>query len=278
MAPRNESSTQLTDDDIPSLTEIKRSIPGEYFRSSLATSVYYVIRSAVLCSLSAWLIHNLALDESSSLYLSNTYVRWAALFLYWNWQGMLFWGIFTIGHDCGHGSFSNSKLWNQVFGNLTHSFLLVPYESWKLSHNWHHKNTGNIDKDEIFYPQRDNTMYDWVRRAVVPLTVAAWWIYLVGTQHFNPYNELYKGHRTDVVISLVCWWGAAVTAYSLALSLGWAYMSSLYFVPLAVFASWLVVTTFLHHNDEDAPWYPDGEWNYVKVRHYTLHAPQARGG
>ena len=35
-------------------------------------------------------------------------------------------------------------------------FIMVPYYPWKLSHRHHHKNTGNIDKDEIFYPVREN--------------------------------------------------------------------------------------------------------------------------
>jgi omega-3 fatty acid desaturase (delta-15 desaturase) len=34
------------------------------------------------------------------------------------------------------------------------STFQVPYYPWKLSHQHHHKNTGNIDKDEIFYPIR----------------------------------------------------------------------------------------------------------------------------
>ncbi len=32
--------------------------------------------------------------------------------------------------------------------------IMVPYYPWKISHHHHHKNTGNIDKDEIFYPVR----------------------------------------------------------------------------------------------------------------------------
>ena len=31
---------------------------------------------------------------------------------------------------------------------------MVPYYPWKLSHRQHHKNTANIDKEEIFYPVR----------------------------------------------------------------------------------------------------------------------------
>eukprot|EP01094_Clydonella_sp_ATCC50884_P007035 TRINITY_DN1621_c0_g2_i1.p1 TRINITY_DN1621_c0_g2~~TRINITY_DN1621_c0_g2_i1.p1 ORF type:complete len:375 (+),score=160.96 TRINITY_DN1621_c0_g2_i1:38-1162(+) len=250
--------------EFPSLPEIKKAIPAEYFGGSLALSSYYVVRSAVLLSLCFAAAHFCALQPASPVYIENPLARYAFLVLYWNIQGMLMWGVFTIGHDCGHGSFSNSKLWNQIFGNLTHSFLLVPYESWKITHNWHHKNTGNIDKDEIFYPQRSNTMYDWVRRAIVPFTVGAWYVYLFGTQHFNPYNPTFKGRRKEVTVSLACWAAVALAAYALSLRLGWAYMAALYFVPIGVFATWLVVTTFLHHNDEEAPWYNDDEWSYVK--------------
>ena len=69
----------------------------------------------------------------------------------------MMWAVFVLGHDCGHGSFSRSWLINDVVGNLLHTLILVPYYPWKLSHMHHHKNTGNIDKDEIFYPIRRST-------------------------------------------------------------------------------------------------------------------------
>ena len=37
-----------------------------------------------------------------------------------------------------------------------------------------------------------------------------------------------------------------------------------YLIPVFVFASWLVITTFLHHQDEDVPWYADERWDYVR--------------
>ena len=66
----------------------------------------------------------------------------------------MFWALFVLGHDCGHGSFSRHAGVNGLVGHVLHSFLLVPYHCWRLSHRKHHKNTGNLDKDEIFYPMR----------------------------------------------------------------------------------------------------------------------------
>lgn len=74
---------------------------------------------------------------------------------YWFLQGTMLWAVFVLGHDCGHGSFSRHQWLNDALGNLMHCTILVPYYAWKLSHRHHHKNTGNMDKDEIFYPVRE---------------------------------------------------------------------------------------------------------------------------
>lgn len=58
--------------------------------------------------------------------------------------------LFVIGHDCGHESFSDYWLLNDIVGHLAHSPLLVPYYPWKFSHAIHHANTGNMDTDETY--------------------------------------------------------------------------------------------------------------------------------
>jgi len=86
---------------------------------------------------------------------TSSYVfRLPATIIYWAAQGTFFFALFVLGHDCGHGSFSVYPLLNDVIGTISHGFLMVPYYQWKLSHRNHHMNTGNIDKDEVFYPVR----------------------------------------------------------------------------------------------------------------------------
>jgi len=60
--------------------------------------------------------------------------------------------LWVIGHECGHGGFSDSELVNDVVGTVVHSLLLVPFFSWKFSHRNHHSNTGNVERDEVFVP------------------------------------------------------------------------------------------------------------------------------
>lgn len=67
-----------------------------------------------------------------------------------------------------------------------------------------------------------------------------------------------------VISSLVSLASCAAVVASLTLRLGVPTMFLYYFAPLLVFGSLLVVTTFLHHNDDETPWYPDAEWTYVK--------------
>lgn len=56
-------------------------------------------------------------------------------------------------HECGHQSFSPSKVLNDTTGWICHSALLVPYFSWKISHGKHHKATGNMERDMVFVPK-----------------------------------------------------------------------------------------------------------------------------
>ena len=148
-------------------------------------------------------------------------------------SGTLYTSLFVLGHDCGHGSFSFYPLLNDIVGELVrttrdhsratslflgtilHTWILAPYYTWKvhyhvpsftgwlkrvfllqITHNHHHKNTCNIDKDEVFYPQRGTTnepsladdIFYW-------LPGFGWFHYLIKgysprtVNHFNPVEK-----------------------------------------------------------------------------------------
>ena len=57
------------------------------------------------------------------------------------------WCLFMNGHDCGHGSFSDSYVLNTVMGHISHTPLLVPFSTWAESHRLHHINHNHVKKD-----------------------------------------------------------------------------------------------------------------------------------
>ena len=48
--------------------------------------------------------------------------------------------------------FSDYQNINDFIGWILHSYLIVPYFSWKFSHAKHHKATGHLTKDMVFIP------------------------------------------------------------------------------------------------------------------------------
>jgi len=138
-------------EEFPTLTELKRSIPSKYFESNALVSLYYTVRIIVIATAFALALYH---ARQIPAVAENTLVDVAVCLSYIYLQGIVFWGFFTIGHDCGHSSFSRYHLLNFIVGCIMHSAILTPFESWRITHRHHHKNTGNIDKDEIFYPHR----------------------------------------------------------------------------------------------------------------------------
>jgi len=54
--------------------------------------------------------------------------------------------IFIIFHDCGHSSFFNSRMANNVTGAIAGLVNLTPYVHWRWQHALHHGSSGNLDR------------------------------------------------------------------------------------------------------------------------------------
>lgn len=57
--------------------------------------------------------------------------------------------VFIIFHDCGHGSFFNSRRTSIIIGTILGSLTFTPYNRWHLDHSIHHTTVGNLDKRGI---------------------------------------------------------------------------------------------------------------------------------
>ncbi|CAG8653067.1 8880_t:CDS:1 [Racocetra fulgida] len=190
----------------------------------------------------------------------------------------MFWAIFVLGHDCGHGSFSRYPWLNDIVGTFLHTLILVPYTNWKISHRHHHKNTGNIDKDEVFFPMRETEVLkiNGIKNTkLLPYFGfgVGWIVYLIlgygtrATSHINPFAPLFAKNRVGAIISIICVLLALLGLGKITIHFGTLAVIKYYFLPWIIFATWLVITTFLHHHGAEEnlklPWFSDDQWNYV---------------
>lgn len=133
---------------VPDFTmkQIHDAIPRHCFTPSIPRSMAYVARDLFYLS--------------TVTYLSYTYIpilptvalRVLAYAASTTLSGMIMTGIWILAHECGHGAFSKSKSLNNVMGLILHSFLMVPYHSWRITHSHHHKATGNLEREIVFVP------------------------------------------------------------------------------------------------------------------------------
>ncbi|CAF3783767.1 unnamed protein product [Rotaria sordida] len=254
---------------LPTLSEIKLKIPSHCFRPTVRQSMSYVIKDIIYVILTFIVMYQ----------IQNIF-KYGFLFfpIYWCIQGTLYTSLFVLGHDCGHGSFSSYQLLNDIIGTILHTWILAPYYTWKLTHNKHHKNTCNIDKDEIFYPQRgiyyEPSLLDDI---LFWFPGIGWFYYLINgyaprtINHFNPFESLfYSRHFIGACSSLGTYLGMCYLMYLYASSFGFINLLVYHLIPVFIFACYMVIITMLHHTEIDIPWYADSEWNNVKGQLSTI--------
>lgn len=115
------------------------------------TSLSYLVRDILYAAALAYGAFHIHLLPTQSLRI----LAWA---VYGFFQGCVGTGLWILAHECGHGAFSKYQRLNDVIGWATHSFLLVPYFSWKITHARHHRYTGHMDKDTAFVPWTDSQL------------------------------------------------------------------------------------------------------------------------
>lgn len=127
------------------MKDIHAAVPSHRFEPNTLLSLAYVLRDiSFVLTLSF-----LATYISS---IPNPYLRLLAWATYCFCQGLVFTGLWELAHECGHGALSKHKSFNNYVGLMIHSFLLVPYHSWRFTHQTHHKSTNNLARDIAFVP------------------------------------------------------------------------------------------------------------------------------
>ena len=86
--------------------------------------------------------------------------------------GLLGAKTFSIFHDCGHQSYTPSKILNYIIGIFTGIIDGIPF-NWNFSHNTHHLTNGNIENDydhpyneTIFHSFEEYKKMSWIFKKI----------------------------------------------------------------------------------------------------------------
>lgn len=280
---------------------LKAAIPAHCFKRSFTTSTLYLLRDVALSAIATWIyIATIpATCPSSPLYA----MLWMVAQLAWFWvQGVIWTGLWVIGHECGHHAYCESNVVNDAFGYVIHSFLLVPFFSWQYTHGRHHKNNNHLLDNETHVPSTRagferffGNMVDtvgedaFVAFQIFSHLILGWPMYIFfgftgcrrtpnGTRvkgwhtHFQPNNNAF--HR-----SFPNWkvWASTFGVFSMSSVLvywakqrGFSEVARFYLGPYIVTNLWLVLYTWLHHTHPSIPHYGEGEWNWFRGARSTI--------
>lgn len=204
--------------------------------------------------------------------------------------------LFTIQHDCGHGSYFRNKAANTALGWTISLLTFTPYGFWRDAHNRHHASSGDLSRrgiggvdtltveEYLALPRFKRIAYRLYRHPVVMIVIGAPLYFLV-LQRLPltgpmPFAETYqtvdprKAWKSvlGLNVGLVAFYGALVSAFGIV-----PVLSAV--LPAIVIAAWIGTWLFfVQHQYENAYWAGREEWSYAEAAiygssHYDLPRP-----
>ncbi|KAI1711208.1 fatty acid desaturase domain-containing protein [Ditylenchus destructor] len=259
---------------LPTLEEIRDAIPPECFQRSDLKSCFY-----------------LALDYAfiATCYLLLPYFEGYGGFaglLGWYWlMGMFLSGLFMIGHDCGHDTFSDNIILNDIAGLLAHAPLLTPYFPFKKAHRRHHRHTNHLHKDNHLKKGRHWNSEEeyhgssWLEHqlAKVPFMGFFKWhfgVMLSGVPdgcYYWPFSKLFVNNteRLQCFVSTALCFACSAIAFKVCDYSVYSFVKY-YFIPILFYGFWMVMVTTLQHAEDETEVYEQGTWTYVKGQAQTV--------
>ncbi|HBR69156.1 MAG TPA: fatty acid desaturase [Rhodospirillaceae bacterium] len=187
--------------------------------------------------------------------------------------------IFTLQHDCGHGSFFNSKTANDWTGRILAVLTVTPYDFWRRAHNKHHATSGDLDRrsiggiDTITVREYQN-MPKWQQRAyriyrnpfVLLMFGTPFYVMVLQRLPFNQGTGFYPNYQTLSASSI--WKSIMLTNLSIVVFFG--VLGTLVgigpllavYIPVLIVTSWIGGWLFyIQHQFEDTYWAENKDWD-----------------
>ena len=195
--------------------------------------------------------------------------------------------LFLIQHDCGHGSFFESKALNDWTGRVLGVLTLTPYAYWRQTHAVHHGTSGNLDRREMgaidtftvaeyraMTPAR-RWMYRAYRHPLVQFGFGPAFVFLI--QHRVPVDLMRAGWR-PWASAMGTNLAAAVCGAAVASIVGWGPLLLVHLPTVAIGASIGVWLFYVQHQFEETFWARSEGWKLHEAAlhgssHYDLPGP-----
>lgn len=187
--------------------------------------------------------------------------------------------LFIIQHDCGHGSFFNSKKANDWTGRFLGLLTVTPYDFWRRAHNVHHAASGDLDRRSIggidtITVREYNALPKW-RKVTYRIYRNPFFLLVLGTPFYTlfvqriPLRQSTHFHDNYQTLSpSSIWKSIMLTNASIAVFYGLlAYVTGIgavaaVYLPILVATSWIGGWLFfIQHQFEGAYWKPHENWN-----------------
>ncbi|KAH7689427.1 Fatty acid desaturase domain-containing protein [Dioscorea alata] len=259
------------------LNQLKKAIPPHCFHRSILTSFSYLLHDLFISSL----LLLLAIYFIPSI--SFTPLRITVWLLYWSLQASFLGGLWVIAHECGHHAFSDYSIIDDIVGFVLHSFLMVPYFSFKYSHRQHHSNIASLDDDVAFVPKPKSKLLRFAKYFNNPIGTVlillyyipfGWCLYLLFSVttpysgficHFDPFSPIFSScQRIYVLVSDAGILSVCFLLYHLATCFSVSSVMIIYAGPLFILNAAFVVVTYLHHTHPALPHYDSDEWDWLR--------------
>lgn len=253
------------------LEDFRRVVPARCFEISPARSwlaLAQAVAQALLVGTALW---HWPLSRSPHL-------AWQlpGLLAFWVLGGLALAGLFVIGHDCGHGTFSRSERLNDLVGYLCMTPTTTGFRSWQLGHDHHHVHTQVIREDTGWAEQM------LVRGAYENLPafeksslllaygspfgiLVGYWIGILRhlfMERAYPQVRLDERDRRRLAVSNTViaagFLGLSAALYALG---GLTLIAKVYWGPLLFAAGFGATITLLHHSNEDSVYFARQDWD-----------------
>ncbi|UWR47094.1 fatty acid desaturase (plasmid) [Phaeobacter inhibens] len=185
--------------------------------------------------------------------------------------------LFTIQHDCGHGSLFRDRRLCDWIGRVIGVITLTPYDVWRKTHAVHHASSGNLDRRGIgdlpIMTVREYGEKGWFGRVLYRLVRHP--VFLFGVV---PFYTFFLQNRLPVHLMRSGWryWLSAMATNAvigLALTVivwlgGWEVLLFVFLPTMQLAAIAGMWFFYVQHQFEKTSWRHEEYWN---IRDAALH-------